>query len=107
MANRIGAFITTVTTSGTQVRLSTTSLKVNTAVIQVEADNTGTITVGDSAADSATGLGITLGIPAAGTTPPSVVFTSGHNGGNDVELMDIWIDCSVNGDGVKVVWHKA
>ena len=107
MANRIGAFLKTVTTSGTQVQLSTTSLKVHTAIVQAEADNTGTITVGDSAADSATGLGVTLGIPTAGGTPASVVFSSSRDGSNEVELADIWIDSSVNGDGVKVVWTKS
>jgi len=107
MANRIGVFIKTVTTSGTQVALSTTVGKVHTAIVQAEADNTGTITVGDSSADSATGLGITLGIPSAGGTPASVVFSSSREGSQEVDLADIFIDSSVNGDGVKVVYTKA
>jgi len=104
MANRVKCFLKTVTTSGTQVQLSTTDLKVATAIIQAEHDNTGTITVGDDAADSATGLGITLGIPAAGGTPASVVATSSRPGSAEVNLADFWIDCSVNGDGVKVLY---
>lgn len=107
MANRIGSFLKVVTTSGTQVALSATSLKVHTAVIQVEHDNTGYMAVGDSAVDFATGLGIILGVPVADQTPASVVFSSSRNGSNEVELADIYIDSEVNGDGVKVVWHKA
>lgn len=104
MANRVGVFITTVTTSGTQVRLSTSDLLVHTAIVQAEHDNTGYIVVGGADVDYATGLGISLGVPAADGTPPSVVFSSSRPGSREVNLADIWIDAETNGDGVKVMY---
>lgn len=107
MSNRIGSFTTTVTTSGTQVQLSTTVGKVNTVIVQAKRTNTGYTAVGDSTADYATMLGIQLGEPALGATPASVTFSSSREGANEVDLADIWVDAEVNGEGVSVTYTKA
>lgn len=107
MANRIGTFTKTVTTAGTAVALSSTTLKVSAVVVQALATNTGYIHVGDSTVLAASLLGARLGIPSAGSTPASVVFSSAHFGGNDVNLEDFYIDSTVNGEGVSVTWTKA
>ena len=107
MSNRIYDFIKTVTSSGTAVALSSTNLKVNTAIVQAEHDNTRYILVGGATALYSTGRGISLGVPVADTTPPSVVFSSSRDGSNEVDLNDIYIDAETNGDGVKVVYTLA
>lgn len=107
MSNRVGSFTKDVATSGTQLQLSSTSLKVNSAIVQAKRTNTGYIAVGGENADYATFLGVQLGEPAAGSTPASVLFSSSRDGANEVELADIWVDCEVNGEGVSVTWTKA
>jgi hypothetical protein len=107
MSNRIGNFLKTVTTGGTAVALSATSLKVNTATVQAKGDNSGYLQVGSSTVLYSSGEGVRLGIPAANSTPASIVFSSTRDGANEVELADIFIDVSVNGEGATVTWTKA
>lgn len=93
-----------VTTAGTQVRLSDTSVEVLAASIQVESDNTGIIVVGGPTV-SVTDYGSYLPIPTAGATPPAFNLARPDKG--NLDLMDVWIDSSVNGDGVAVSYIEA
>lgn len=88
----IGHGVTTVTTAGTDVVLagSTACKKV---VIQAQTDNTGYIAVGGSGVDAtvATGTGILL-------SPGDVFIMTIDN------LADIFIDSTVNGEGVRYTY---
>ena len=88
----IGHGVKTVTTAGTDVVLasSTTCKRV---VIQAQTDNTGLIAVGSSGVDAtvATGTGILL--------------SAGDTFELDIDnLADIYIDSTVNGDGVRYTY---
>lgn len=78
-----------VTTAGTAVQLSTTLTRIGSVAITAETDNTGYIVVGGSTVIAA--LATRLGTPlAAGDT-----FIVDAN-----QLTDIYLDSTVNGDGV-------
>tara|TARA_Y100000310_G_C20637200_1_gene791827 strand:- start:126 stop:584 length:459 start_codon:yes stop_codon:yes gene_type:complete len=76
----------TVTTAGTAVQLQTSANL--SLTIKALAGNTGLIYVGDSTVDSSTGFELSAG--------DSVSLAISQN---DV----IWLDCSVNGEGVSVI----
>lgn len=76
----------TVTTGGTRVQLGTAACKA-VAIIALST-NTGIIYLGNSAVTNGNGLQLTAGQPV------SLAVTS---------LGAIWIDCSVNGDGVTYI----
>jgi hypothetical protein len=94
----LGTGRTTVATAGTAVRLTSGTLttptsSLNYVDITAETDNTGTIVVGDSAVVAA--VGTRRGTPlSAGQT--MTVYTDG--------LDDIWLDTTVNGDGVTFTY---
>jgi|1_EtaG_2_1085319.scaffolds.fasta_scaffold58833_1 hypothetical protein len=76
----------TVTTAGTAVQLQTSANL--SLTIKALAGNTGLIYVGDSTVDSSTGFELSAG--------DSVSLAISQNN-------VIWLDCSVNGEGVSVI----
>src|SRR5690349_20962884 len=90
MAQSLTSGRTTVTTGGTAVTLSSTNLEgLDWVVITAETDNTGIITVGGS--DVVAALATRKGIPLnAGDT----ISLEVNN------LSDVYLDTTVNGDGV-------
>lgn len=87
-----------VASAGTPVQLSTTSTSCRRVTIQSETDNTGRIAVGLS--DNI--------VAAEGTSSRGVILPSG---GDSVDvyinnLDKIYIDATVNGDGVNYVYYK-
>jgi len=83
-----------VATAGTDVALVASSTPVKFVAIQAQTDNTGNIAVGATGVDAteATGTGILLG---AGE---SIVMD------HVMDLADVFIDSSVNGDGVRFTY---
>ena len=101
MANSIGSngnFLSgaqTVTTAGTEVRLlptSTAQKRWRSVTIIAKAENTGKIYLGGSDVASTTNGGLAAG--------DSVSLAYDHVSGRLLDLDDIWIDASVNGEGV-------
>jgi len=90
----IGHGVTTVTTAGTDVALAgSTAAKIVT--IQAQTDNTGFIAVGATGVDAtiATGTGVLLG--------PGEAYTL-----NVDNLADVFIDSTVNGEGVRYTYQN-
>jgi len=79
---------------GTAERLSDTQLLVDMLEVAAETDNTGLITVGGSAVIGAlaTRKGNSL------TSSKTKVFIAPE--GKKINLRDVWLDTTVNGDGV-------
>jgi len=88
--------LATVSTAATSRALTTATTEVKSVTIQAERSNTGTIYVGDSNVVS-TAYGVALG---AGD---SVTISGDQYGShpNKVKLSTIYLDTSVNGDGVS------
>lgn len=88
----VGHGVTTVTTAGTDVVLAS-STKVKWVIVQAQTDNTGVIAVGASGVDAtvATGTGVLL---EAGDSINMLVDN----------LADIFIDSTVNGEGVRYTY---
>lgn len=95
----------TVAAAGTPEALIANRLVVQRVRLQAEHDNTGRIYVGLANMNVATGeqvLGV-IGIPpATGDVPVFDLGVSGVPGG--VNLADLYIDASVNGDGVWIAY---
>lgn len=89
----IGHGIKTVTTAGTDVRLVSQITWAKWVTIQAQTDNTGSIAVGGSGVDAtvATGTGVLLSAGEMITIPCE-------------DLYDIYIDSTVNGDGVRFTY---
>ncbi len=87
-----------VTTAGTEVRLKASRTTVSSVLIQAKGTNTGNIYVGDSTVSSTTGIKLT-----AGQTLP---ISTDHKEmlGQILDLNTIWIDSSVNGEGVILLY---
>lgn len=84
---------TVVTTAGTAVQLTTTGTAALQVAITAETDNTGVIAVGGSGVVAA--LATRKGIPLnAGDT---VTFEA-------IDLADVYLDSTVNGDGVTYAY---
>ncbi len=90
-----------VTTAGTRVRLSATSLEVKNITIQWDPSNTGVIYVGD--ANVAAGQGLVLSSTNTAITL-SVDEAEGDEDNVFIDLTDIWIDSATNGDQVKLAY---
>ena len=86
----------TVTTAGTQVALTTTTEKGAGVSVMANPANTGDIYLGASDVDAAKGI-----VLAAGD---EYVFPAI---GSSYRLKDIYIDSSVNGEGVRVLYGVA
>lgn len=91
----------TVTTAGTRVPLSGTSLKVSYLLIQKHESNTGVIYIGDSTVASSNGIVI-------GSSLPSLVMSADDTEADEdkayFDLSEIYIDASVNGDKVRIAY---
>jgi len=82
-----------VTTAGTRVALAAASTPCKFVVITAETDNTGNITVGSSTVVAA--LATRQGIPLA--ADDSIGFPIDN-------LTDVYLDSTINGDGVTFVY---
>jgi hypothetical protein len=94
----------TVTTAGSEVPLSASSVPCGQVIIQVKRANTGFIYVGDSAVTST--LCFELAPPASATAQLSSISVSAQQGSNALNLAHIYIDSSVNGEGVTFWYEK-
>jgi hypothetical protein len=93
----------TVTTAGTRVQLSTTSKRAARITLQRLAANTGTIYVGlVNAMAGNTGASVASSAYDAylDASNPSITFGMGETGGNPIDANMIYLDTSVNGEGV-------
>lgn len=99
----VRSFVKTVTTAGTEVQLSTTDLWVKQVIIRPLAANTGNVFIGNTGAGV---VGIANGLPMEPADNPLVIGNvTGANGGDDmINLKDIWLDTSVNNEGVGVLY---
>lgn len=79
---------TSVTTAGTRVQLLTTSTGIHTVVVRANSANTGTIYVGNATVASTNGMQLAAG--------DALTLTI-----ND--LSKVYLDCSVNGEGVTYI----
>ena len=98
---KIRHFMSAVTTAGTRERLTTSNLKVASAMIKAEASNTGIVYIGDDQV-SATDYGVDL---SAGDT---IELTSDDLGWADAKILlnNVWLDVSVSTDGVSVTYFE-
>lgn len=92
----IGNLAKTVTTAGTRVALAASSTPAVYAFIQADCANTGYIYVGGSSVSSSNAPRISA---CGSVTLPLVI-----EGRMFYDLADIYIDSSVNGEGVKVLY---
>lgn len=101
MANGAASFKTfkkTVTTAGTRTALTSSTLQVYEVVVKALASNTGTIYIGDSTVASSNGYELSAGASF------SIPLTMIPKTGSVVDLNWIYIDASVNGEGVCVAY---
>lgn len=97
----IKTFHKVVTTAGTQVPLSSTTILARNICIQALASNTGSIYIGESDVSSSDfGVEITAGNSFSIELP-----SMGEAGSDDIDLKDIWIDAETNGEGVSVTYY--
>lgn len=91
-------FAKNVTTAGTRVALSATTLTSKEVVVQAKPSNTGTIYLGGSAVASTAGICLAPGESFNFAN----LMTPAHQAGGDVDfdMSQIYIDSSVNGEGV-------
>jgi hypothetical protein len=97
----VGLGYVTVTTAGTPAQVSAQHIVTPGCLIEAAPTNSGNIYVGDSTLD-ATHRGCEL-------TPGSSIEIVGPNiGGSEeeIDLFDLWVDSSANGDKVIVSYFK-
>ncbi len=99
---RPNSFIKTVAATATPERLvaAATATKARSVIIQAERSNTGNVYVGDSNVDAGSDYGVDLG------AADSVTLSAADVGGKEgyISLRDIWLDVSIAGDGVSVLY---
>jgi hypothetical protein len=89
-----------VSSAGTRVQLSSSSVPVNSIIIQADSGNTGLIYVGDSSAASANGI-------ILGAEDSLIISGSDRRGSIDQLLpSDIYIDASASSQGVRWLYTK-
>ena len=94
-------FLKTVTTAGTQVPLRTNNIRAVAVTLTAERSNTGYVYVGDSEVSS-TNYGFDLMAGDSYTiSPVEFGLATAH-----ISLKDIWLDVSVSGDGVSVLFWE-
>jgi len=93
----------TVTTAGTRVPLTGSSLKVSYLIIQKHETNADVIYIGDSSVDSSNGIVI-------GSSLPSLVMSADDTEADEdkcyFDLSEIYIDAASNGDKVRIAYIK-
>ena len=100
--------VKTVTTAGTQVQVTTdTSIRPAAVYFETLGSNTGYIYIGDSAVSS-TNYMVRLTPPSASSSP-GFAFNApaaglGRVGSSGLQLSDLWVDSSVNGEKVNVTY---
>lgn len=87
----------TVTTAGTQLPITTTTVLATSLVVQANPANTGIIYVGDSGVDSSEGLSLAAGASAGFT------MDAGSEG-KLLNLNNFYLDSSVNGEGARIIY---
>ncbi len=93
--------VVTVTTAGTPVQISATSIWVRSCIIQSKASNTGLIYMGPTSADALAASGHAL------INPGDLVSLQGdiHHARNiQLDLSGIWINSSVDGEKAIVTY---
>lgn len=93
-----GLGLVTVTTAGTPVRLSATSVIVAGLAIRAEANNAGTILLGNSDVTTAYGAKLNAG-DAIDIAGPNIRGIE-----EELDLKDIWIDATANNCSVTVLY---
>lgn len=89
----------TITTAGTEERLVSSALAAYAVVIQAETDNTGKIAVGDASINA-----VAPNERGAILTAGQAVSLTPNFDGDRIDLTTIFVDCSVNGDGVTFTY---
>jgi hypothetical protein len=97
MSLKVSTFSKNVGTAGTRVQLSTTNLYASSLIIRAKSANTGVIYVGDSTVASSNGMFLAAGESNELSGPPTK-----HGIPLNFNLKNIYIDSSVNGEGVIV-----
>lgn len=97
----------TVTTAGTRVQVTTdTAIRPHAVYFEALSSNTGQIYIGDVLVSSTVYMA-RLTIPST-TSAPSWQISSpagaGHAGGTGIQLSNMYIDSSVNGEKVQVTY---
>lgn len=100
MANNINDFRQVVTTAGTRVALRPSSTPATQVDICAETDNTGLIVVGGAGVIAS--LSTRRGIPLA----PGDVYSINPQVVGWLDLANLFIDSTVNGDGVTVTYFE-
>ncbi len=85
----------TVTTAGTRVVLSATTLWCNSIIVQADTANTGYVYIGDSSVASTNGIAL-----AAGESYSITISVNGRN--DEIDLGLLYADTSVNSNKVRV-----
>ena len=103
---QIITILKSVAAAATPEAITATALKVSSIVIQPyngdatsTGANTGKVVVGKSDVDWT--LGVQLGIPTAGATPPSYTIQATKMS-NELDLAEWWIKVAVNGEKVVI-----
>jgi hypothetical protein len=88
----------TVATAGTREQLTTANLRVASVVIQASPSNTGIVYVGDNQVSSSVGIALNAN--------SSITFSNDDLGEGDakIALNKIWVDVSVGGEGVSILY---
>ena len=100
MVLKPGVFKKVVTAAGTREQLTTSNLTALAVLIQAEDDNTGIMYVGDNLVSSALGVELSAG--------DNITFSAVELGlaSAEISLEDIWLDSSINGDGIIAIFMK-
>lgn len=96
----------TVTSSGTRVQLSATSLPCAWAIIQPARANSGKIFIGDVTVGTTGILGYTLDTPVANVDLSNLRLPPVASGPNTIDLSEIYVDTSASGCSVNVIYSK-
>jgi hypothetical protein len=110
MADAYGAFVKSVTTAGTAVRLKSDHFKVAWFAVQPKngvyagtGKNSKTVYIGGSDVKNDGTIGFSI-LPAPTGGNPEHIDHHPTSGGNTYDLYDVWINSEVNGEGVEVIY---
>lgn len=99
----ISQFVKTVSTAGTAERLSDSDLWVYSFVCVPQADNTGSVYIGDHSIDNTA--------TPIGPNDANKSFSWGGVGNGAIvskrNLKNVWVDAAQNGDGIHVSYDQA
>lgn len=85
----------TVTTAGTQVPLSATTLKARMIVVQADPSNAGNVFLGDSSVDSTNGIVLEPGESYSYAVTETIPYL-------ELDLNAIYVDAATNADKVRI-----